>query len=139
MYGWKIYLPGFLCLIAITPFLYWSTPSHLSGVGPSSPRQMEEVITIAQNLGLHYRGDRKDGQSQTRLLVSESPLSWERVNCLYIGRGEHTDWLGTVSVMQGVKEFPPLSTHMTAWGNFLLYGDPALIKKLTGRTDSDES
>jgi hypothetical protein len=139
MYGWKTYLPGFLFLVAMTPLVYWSTPSKSSGVGPSNPRQIEEVLAIAQNLGLHCRGDRQDGQIQMRLLVSDSPLTWERVGQLYMGRGEHTDWVGTVSVMQGVKKFPPMAANMTPWGNFLLYGDPALIRKLTGRAGPDES
>src|SRR5438067_10857353 len=135
MYRWKLCVPALLCLVAIPPFVWWLLPTLQSIVRPSSPRQYEEVMQIPQQLGLHYRGDCEDGRVQMRLLLSESPLTWERANGLVIGRGEQSDWLGTVAIMQSVREFPPLTKPMTPWGNFLLYGDPALINKLTGRTD----
>jgi hypothetical protein len=73
-----------------------------------------------------------------RLVISDTPLTWERVNSLVIGRRQQSDWVGTVAVMLQVREFPPMSDPMTPWGNFLLYGDPALIQRLTGRTDASE-
>jgi hypothetical protein len=90
-------------------------------------------MQIAQQLGLHYRGDREDGEVQLRLLVSESPLTWERANALVVGQGMHSDWIGTVAVIRGLKEYPPVSHQMTSWGRFLLYGDPALCEKLTSQ------
>ena len=40
---------------------------------------MSAVVAIAKNLNLHYQGDRLDGTVQTRLLISESHLTWERL------------------------------------------------------------
>ena len=94
-------------------------------------------MEIAQKLGLHYRGDREDGQVQVRLLMSESPLTWERANRLVVGRRQDSDWVGTVAVIQGLKAFPLVSHDMTVWGKFLVYGDSALIRKLTGQVDAE--
>jgi hypothetical protein len=93
---------------------------------------MEEVLEVAQQLGLHSLGDGEDGQIQVRLLVSELPLSWEFANGLAIGHGKDSEWVGTVAVIRGLKGVSPVPRDMTVWGKFLLYGDPSLIAKLTG-------
>ncbi len=139
MYSWKTYLPGLLAWAPLIPFVCCSLPARPSEARSASPRQMEDVIKIAQNLGLHYRGDREDGQVQIRLLISASPLTWERANTLVVGRRVGSDWVGTVAVIQGLRAFPLVSHDMTVWGEFLIYGDPALIKKLTGQADPDRT
>jgi hypothetical protein len=139
MFRRKGYVLGSLIVVALALVLgrfLWLRPA---GVGPSHPEQIEDVIQIAQQLGLHYRGDREDGQVQMRLLVSEAPIPWERVNGLVVGRNEQTDWAGTVAVIQGWKSFPLVAHHMTSWGNFRLYGDPALIQRLTNQSDPSGS
>jgi hypothetical protein len=97
---------------------------------------MEGVVKIAQQLGLHYRGDGEDGQVQMRLLISDSPLSWERANGLFVGKRKDSDWIGIIAVFQGQQAVYLVSHDMTVWGKFLLYGDPSLIEKLISQTDS---
>jgi hypothetical protein len=120
-------------MIIITPLVCLSVPSQSSGGKRSGPQRIDEIIGIAQELGHHYRSDREDGQFQLRLLISESPLSWERANSLVVGRNESSDWIGTVAVL---RPFPLDPHDLPMWGKFHLYGDPALIKKLTAQANS---
>src|SRR5947209_10259532 len=133
MFRWKHYLLGSLGLLALALVLAWSSSSRPAGGKPSNPQELEDVIQIAHELGLHCRGDREDGQVQMRLLLSEAPLPWEQVSRLIIGRNEQTDWRGVVAVHRGPTTFPMVAQRMTRWGNFRLYGDPALIRRLTGQ------
>jgi hypothetical protein len=136
MFRWKCYGLELLGLLAIVLALGQSFSPRPAGSNASSPQRIEEVIQIARELGLYCRGDREDGQMQMRLLVSEASIPWERVNRLVVGRNEQTDWAGTVAVIQGRRAFPLVAHHLTSWGNFRLYGDPALIQRLTGRSDA---
>jgi hypothetical protein len=136
MDSWKPSIPALLALVAILSYLLYSGSSQRSRVRYSSPRQLGQVIQMAQKLGLHYRGDRAEGPVELRLLVSDSPLPWERANALVVGRKVNGDWVGTVAVMQDPTALALESHEMTPWGRFLLYGDPALIKKLTEQPDS---
>jgi hypothetical protein len=95
---------------------------------------MDQVIEIAQKLGLHCRGDSQDGQVRARLLVSKSPLSWEFANSLAIGQGKDSDWIGTVAVIRGHEGVFPVPHDMRVWGKFFLYGDQSVIEELTGET-----
>jgi hypothetical protein len=136
MCSWKHCLLGLLLLTAFTAFLLRWIPVPPSGVRLSGPQEIEEVVAIARQLGLQCCGDREDGQVQMRLLVSQAPLSWEFANGLAIGPGKDSDWIGTVAVIRGQKGLSPVPHEMRVWGRFLLYGDPALIARLTGRTES---
>jgi hypothetical protein len=136
MFRRKRHVLALLCLMGTTLVLERSSSPQLAGRNLSSPKQIEEVLQISQQLGLHYRGDREDGQVQMRLLVSGAPIPWERVNRLVIGRNEQTDWADTVAVIQGWRAFPLVAHHMTSWGNFRLYGDAALIQRLTGQIEA---
>ncbi len=134
----KVWVIGLLSLGVLALFFCRSIQSRLAEDSPSCPRHIETVIRIAQSRGLHYRGDREDGQFQIRLLISESPLNLEQINRLVFSRSDCSGWRGAVAVMRGQSHLPVVSPHMKPWGNFLLYGDQALISKLTGRTDPDE-
>jgi hypothetical protein len=135
MRRWKLYLPALCFAVAIAPVLWWLLPSLQSVAHRSGPRHFDEVQLIAQQMGLYCQGDCEDGSVQTRLLISESQLTWERANTLSVGWKEGSDWIGTVAVYQGLKVHPSIH-NMTPWGSFLLAGDPAVIQKLTGRTDA---
>jgi hypothetical protein len=136
MSGWKRYLPVLL-LTSIAPLLLWGIPSESSGGRRSAPRDIKGVKEIAQKLGLHCRADQENGRVFQRLLISEAPLTRERVNALFVGSQVSADWLGTVAVfrsLEGVGQTP--EQDMTVWGKFLLYGDPSLVKRLTESPDS---
>jgi hypothetical protein len=138
MYRWKPYLPVVFLVLAIAPFCWRLLASPHSSATHPTPRKVEEVQAIARQLGLYERGECPDGRGDMRLIISETPLNWERVNSLVMGRKQQSDWVGTVAVILQVREFPPLADPMIPWGNFLLYGDPALIQRLTGRNDVSE-
>src|SRR5262249_37040353 len=102
----------------------------------TGPRTMKEVIGLAQKLGLHYRSDQKDGTVGSRLVVSESPLTWQRANTFPMVPKKDSDWNGTVSVLRGSLIMP--DQRLEAWGNFFVYGDPSLIKRLTATATSED-
>jgi hypothetical protein len=123
---------GLLAFLGCVVVWQWLEPS----TSPSGPQTMREVIAIVQKLGLHYRSDRSDSLIDYRLVVSESPLTLERVNVVAIFRPpDHPDWTGTVAVYRKghgiVMDVLPESDTLVAWGEFLLYGDRSLIKRLT--------
>jgi hypothetical protein len=102
------------------------------GAWRSSPRSLEEVLAIAQKHGLYCCGDQAAGSIGRRLIISESPLSWERANAFRIGHSVDRDWKGTVAVvrdMDGMQTIP--DENIKVWGEFFLYGDPSLIERLT--------
>jgi hypothetical protein len=130
---WWRYFAGVVILIAVAfAFVYWNESSL-----PAGRQTMEEVVAIAQDFGLHCRSDRYDGVVGARLLVSESPLSLERITLLTFCRApEHPDWNGTVAVYRTKHSGSHINypyTDSVPWGSFLLYGDPALIKRLTSQ------
>jgi len=106
----------------------------------ADPRTMKEVIAIAQKLGLHYRSDQQDGRVAVRLTISESPLTWERANALMLNPQDRSPWKGTIVVFhrnwEGLQTMP--DDAFEVWGEFFLYGDPSLIRRLTAMTTSEE-
>jgi hypothetical protein len=102
---------------------------------------MNEVMAIAQKLGLHYRSDQQDGTVHARLTISEFPLTWERANALQLNPRGQAAWNGTVVVFcRGWNEVQTMSdAQFKVWGKFFLYGDPSLIRRLTATTTSAES
>ena len=108
---------------------------------PSGPQTMKEVIAIAEKMGLHYRSDQQDGTVYVRLTISEAPLAWDRANALVLNPRNKSAWNGTVVVFCRVwNEGQTVSDdRYEVWGEFLLYGDPSLIKRLTATATSEES
>jgi hypothetical protein len=111
------------------------------------PRTLKEVAQVATELGLYYRSDIADRPFDegvlTRLFVSDRPLTFERVNALRFMPGDQR-WNGTVAVTRDpshsydpyaaliVEKFPDWVAH---WGDFFLFGDPALIRRLAGNRE----
>ncbi len=93
---------------------------------------MRNVVAIAQGLGLHCRGDHADGCVSSRLLISETPLSWERANSMRLDERTKSAWHGTVAVFRKNRAGVEMSAEdeMESWGDFFLYGDPLLIQRL---------
>ena len=127
----KLYLPGLL-LVVVAGLLLERTDAPAPVAARPGPRTMEEVMGLVQKLGLHYRGDHKDGAVGSRLVVSDSPLTWQRANAFRMGPQKDADRNGTVAVLQSDCMFAIApDERMEAWGDFFLYGDPSLIKRLT--------
>lgn len=111
---------------------YWDLTALSAPPGPES---MQEVIRIADGLGLYWRSDRFDGLVSHRLVVSERPVSCVRANDMRFGAPEHRCWNRTVAVCYPAKghvmNFDPVCSAV--WGQMMLYGDPEVIHKLTGQ------
>jgi hypothetical protein len=98
----------------------------------ADPQSMAEVTALVEKLGLHCRSDREDGAIGFRLLISETPMSLEKANLLRFSGREISQggWHGAVAAYHPLN----LDTDLVVpWGKVVLYGDPVLIKKLTGR------
>ena len=99
---------------------------------PTAPRTLYEMAQMAERLGLHHRSDLVSGMINNRLVISDYPLTFERANSLHVGDPEHPCWRGTVAACGGGRALPYLNDaeHGVLWGEFLLYGDPDLIRRL---------
>jgi hypothetical protein len=106
----------------------------------AGPRTLAEVARIAGRLGLHCRTDRQDGGASCRLVVSDRPLTFDRANYLPARPG-HSCWRGTVAAtLDGRRDYDDYDRTVqdsrpgwsARWGDFYLFGDPALIRKLRG-------
>jgi hypothetical protein len=99
---------------------------------PPVPHTLHQVAQIAGRLGLYHRSDVHSGVVNSRIVVSDRPLTWERANALHVGDPGHPCWSGTVAAWTGGRAFPYLIDHEygVLWGDLLLYGDPVLIRRL---------
>jgi hypothetical protein len=100
---------------------------------------MKEVIGLARHLGLYYRSDKEDGTVGSRLVVSESPLTWQRANTFPTVPQKSSDWNGTVAVLRGNGAIAVIpDQRMEVWGDFFVYGDRSLIQRLTATATSED-
>jgi hypothetical protein len=133
------YLPALL-IVVLVGFLLARIDSPAPLEARTGPQTMKEVIGIVQKLGLHYRSDKEDGTVGSRLVVSESPLTWQRANVFPMIPKKDSDWNRRVAVLRssiGVIELVP-DEQMEVWGDFFVYGDSALIKRLTATETSKD-
>lgn len=108
-----------------------AAPLYRSVCKPVGPRTMDEVAAAAEQLGLFLV---HDGTAGGRVLLSEQPLTRERAATMWLHSPHHPRWIGTVAVYLGWRgmmgNYDPACSAV--WGEFFLYGDPALIERLTG-------
>ena len=129
---------AFSCALALALGLYtflrreWQAPT---------PRTLHQVAQIADRLGLYRRSDVHSGVVNSRIVVSDRPLTWERANALHVGDPDHPCWSGTVAAWTGGRAFPYLidNERGVLWGDLLLYGDPELIRRLMAAPVPDET
>jgi hypothetical protein len=138
----KYFAVPMLVIAGAIVFLCWMDRSLWREPSPSGPQTMKDVKAVAQKLRLHCCSDRQDGAIEWRLIVSESPITWEHAGNLRVTYSpEDPDWTGNVAVYRklhgNMDSFLAESNCAVAWGKFLLYGDPALIERLTSRTAPD--
>lgn len=108
------------------------------GPRQDGPQTLADAGRLAAGQGLYViNGDQRDGSAVRRLVVSERPLNWERANLLRFGNPHHPCWDGTVAVCFPAGEYlEDVDVDCAAiWGRTLLYGDPGLIDRLTGRRE----
>ena len=116
----------------VAAWLVLALASEHRRASPSGPQSIAEVARIADELGLHHRSDPLSGEVRNRLVISDRPASWERVNNVRFGLPEHPCWRGTVAASTPWRCFARYCDpdHGVIWGEVFLYGDPALIRKL---------
>jgi len=120
--------------IAFEVLLYGLLPAERPPA-TDGPRSLAEVARLAHRAGLYASSDRPDGRVVHRLIVSDRPISWLRANLLRFGAPDHPCWAGTVAVCFPARVY--LANYdpdfCTLWGEVMLYGDRAVIRRLTGR------
>jgi hypothetical protein len=98
------------------------------------PRTLEEAMAAADKLGLYRLADETEGALNRRLVVSESPLTRERAAQLRLNDFRGHRWIGTATIYTGwesmMPNFDPACSAV--WGNLFIYGDPDVIRRLTG-------
>jgi hypothetical protein len=101
---------------------------------PAAPRSFEEVMAIAQKLGLHCLRDPDNVNTGGRLILSDLPLTWENAACMCVCRPlDHPDWKGRVAVYrQGAS---PLELEEGfSWGpSLVVHGDRSVIDILVAQ------
>lgn len=102
------------------------------------PDSLAEVVEQAELQGLYWRSDAADGSLQYRLVVSDRPLDFERVNNLRFGMPFDSCWDGIVAISYPSRawaiEFRLCEPSRSArWGKMFVFGDPAIIERLTGQ------
>jgi hypothetical protein len=131
----KLHLPALL-IVALAGLLLELIDLPAPLAARTGPQTMKEVIGFVQKLRLHYRSDQEDGTVGSRLVVSESPLTWQRANAFPMVPKKDSDWNGTVAILRGSLIVP--DQRLEAWGSFFVYGDPSLIKRLTATATSED-
>jgi hypothetical protein len=107
---------------------------------PPGPRTPADVVQVAGTLGLYCRSDAADGRVDGRLVLSDRPLTWERAAYLRWEDPCHPCWAGTVAVdlhPVGLRDAYPPADQPVAWGDLLLFGDPAVIRRLLAATTAE--
>jgi hypothetical protein len=98
------------------------------------PRTIQEAVVIANSKELCCISDEPDGIPHVILVVSETPLTWAEAASLRVNSPKHPGWRG-VTKIQGsrsvaAENYDP--TCSAVWGSLFVYGDPEVIRKLTG-------
>jgi hypothetical protein len=100
------------------------------------PRTVDEAAAVAEALGLYWATGDHGGVMRHHLVVSEMPLTRERVGNLRINDPTHPCWAGTVELCDPwrtmMANYDPACSLV--WGELFVYGDPHLISRLTGRS-----
>jgi hypothetical protein len=120
--------------MAIEIVFYLFSGSLRTGPSVPGPETMGEVMRAAEKAGLYARSDRHDGLVIHRLVVSDRPIDYLRANLVRFGVPNHHSWRGTVAVSWDAR---PNTANFdadcsTVWGDMFVYGDPAIIRRLTG-------
>lgn len=98
----------------------------------NAPRSLEEVVAVAEQRGLHWRSDRRDGLIANRVLVAEAPLTFEQASLISCASPEQPAGRGTVVVYRHGASILDMPSSAVLWGGVLLFGDPGVIHRLTG-------
>ena len=101
---------------------------------PAGPRSVPEAAAIAEAVGLYARSDRPDGVVHNRVVVADRPVSCATANFVRFGDPTHPSWNGAVAVCYPAQMYLPYADgeYGVVWGEVVLFGDPTLVRWLTG-------
>jgi hypothetical protein len=106
-----------------------------SDVGRSHPQTLYDAVEIAEALGLYHSSDALAGSLNSRVIISEMPLTWERAAGTSL-HANHPCLVCTVAVYYDPNRLWANANYVPAysaiWGDLFIFGDPRLIEKLTG-------
>ncbi len=103
--------------------------AYFKNAAPSpEPQTWHDIMARANELGLHCKWDGPAPSSC--MAVSVTTLTKEDVDNLNVAHSSD-QWSGKVKVYSSFLPTIHIS-HGTRWGRFVLYGDQAIIKRLTG-------
>ena len=98
------------------------------------PQTIHEARVIAHSKDLYCISDEPGGIPRCILVVSELPLTREEAGGLRMNWPTHPDWRGVVKIYgdRRMVLWNHDQTCSVVWGELFVYGDPAVIQKLTG-------
>jgi hypothetical protein len=141
MNRWPLIALGCVALCGSTSLACWLVPPAPEATYPFphktvGPASIEDVTPIASALRLHWLGSPSVATSQSNVIISEEPLTHERLDCLHLHHPDFGRWRGVVSIsLHGRKRMasnfdPAHPERFALWGELFVYGDPELIAKL---------
>jgi hypothetical protein len=97
-------------------------------------RTVQEAREIALSKGFYCISDEPNGISCRILIVSETPLTWHDAASLRMNAPAHPSWQGAAKIQssRGIAAECYDPTCSVVWGGLFVYGDPEVIRKLTG-------
>jgi hypothetical protein len=96
------------------------------------PSTLPEVVQAADRMGLYHYAEPGPGSTLTSLILSETPLTREQIQSLWLGHLGDPSWAGCLYVVpRGNVQLMIEDPAPTAlWGEMLVYGDPDLARRL---------
>jgi hypothetical protein len=143
MYRWPLVALGGLTAYGLAALVCWWAPADEP---PRTPRQcagpttFAEVQALVASQNLYWVADPEDGPPSLVMIVSDGPLSQDQRSDLWMEGVDFARWRGVVRIHRGGREClqanwnPDHPERFALWGEFMVYGDPALIAKLLGES-----
>ncbi len=101
------------------------------------PGTIHEAVAIAHAKGFCCISDELNGIPRGILVVSKMPLTREQAADLRVNSPGHPGWRGVVKIYGNRNGIGPKlnydPTCSVFWGDLFVYGDPEVIRGLTGK------
>jgi hypothetical protein len=100
--------------------------------GPAEPQKLQDVIGRAERLGLQVVTTRPDGTlaEKSAVVICELSTTQEEACELPAGDLDSPKWRGRALVKKRVPGMVTNNAVTVEWGQFWVYGDPDLIRRL---------
>jgi hypothetical protein len=125
-FGFSLFVTGVVTLVLI---LVTRCTRPYAGAEPLI--SLEEAAERGRDLGLHVSAGNVPGNLDSRVILSEDPVTLEQAAALTIDDPDEPRWIGRVVVFRSGQIVP--HERFTRWGTLWLFGDAELIRRLTGQ------